>query len=554
MKKNKQSIQNNSILLAALILFTVSASCMLGSLLENLNDPLAAETSEPARIKEHQPRRSVTPTPTPSYLDLFVQLQPEIDQAIYLQQVEGNCVDAIPLWNKVLNQLPEYAKGYYYRGSCFYQLGSTNQSIEFISSDFYSLGYADAIQGLQIGPESGHYYDLKFALEGRLGVLEDFRIDRLKWYSTAIGSHLRAIDLGLRDIGGNRGIGFELIENLRCNEALAFFQELESIMDPDILPSAGIHTGYAESYLCLKDYEQALDHINLALELYPTPEREFTKALIELNAGNLINALDLLNQSIEQKPIHHGRRYYLRAVIQYELGIPELALEDLDTGQANTWGDYLERSYVLGRIALDEGNVSDGIEHLKLAEASFFIHEVPRLYDQTVSLLEDYNAEPLYPTPTPDNKPTLTPIAPYSDRAYFTPTPATDHARFRLANYSGTGLIYLEDYARIGISFRPNQRVNIEEVYSIIVNIDPGPKSYEDLGISVECVSLDGKWNTPEHTMEFEDLQTGSNTIADISHCVDSTGFMNLLFWNISGGSRVLNNISIEIDAISASK
>ncbi len=550
MNKTKQSSQQHSIILVSLLLLIISTSCIFGSLLDNLINPLAADTSNPVRIKSTQPRISPTPSPTPSDLELFMHLQPEISQAIYLQQVEGNCVDAIPLWNKVLDQLPDYAKGYYYRGSCFYLLGSTSQLFEVISSDFYSLGYADAIKGLQIGPESGHYYDLKFALEGRLGVLEDFRIDRLEWYSTAIGSHLRAIDLGLRDIGGNRGIGFELIENLRCDEALAYFQELESIMDPDFLPSAGIHTGYAESYLCLKDYDQALDHINLALELYPTPEREFTKALIDLNSGNLHEALELLNKSIDEKPEHHGRRYYLRALIHYELGNPELALPDLARGQRNTWGDYLERSYVLGRIALDKGNDLEGIDHVKLAEASLFIHEVPRIYDQTVSLLEDYHTEPLYPTPTPDNQPTLTPISPYSDQAYFTPTPATDHSRFTLANYSGTGMIYFEDYARIGISFRPNQRVEIEEVYSIIVHVDPGPRSQEDLGLSVECVSLDGIWNTPQHPMEFEDLHSGPNIIADITHCVDSTGFMNLLFWNISGSPISLKNIGIEIDAV----
>lgn len=556
MNKKRRLLRTHPVVIFILCLFMVSISCKIGSFVtsdESLDSTTVRHsvpgTADPPRIKAtHTPTLPV-PTLTPSELDLFIELQPLIGQAIYLQQYEENCTDALPLWDQVLEQIPGYSKGYYYRGSCYYRLGSTNQFLKSTAQEYYSLGYADALKGLELGPESGHYYDLMYFLAGRIGILDDIRINRLEWFNKAIDSHLKAIDMGLRDPWGNRGIGLELIENQRCQEALDYFSELESIMNPEYLPSAGIHTGYAESYLCLRKYDLALDHINQALEISPSSEREFTKALIELNAGRLYNAMEILDKSIEEKPNYQGRRYYLRAVIHYELGNTELALQDLILGQGNTWGSYLEQSYVLGRIALDEGMIDEGLEMLQLAEASLFTHEVPRIYDQTMAILEQYDTEILYPTPISDGQPTPTPILPYSDQAYFTPTPATDHTRFTLANYSGTGMIFFEDGARPGISFRPNRRVEIIDVESITINIDPGDDPPDELLISLECVTTDGKWNTPEHPMEFQELFIGDNLVEDIDNCVDDMGFMNLLFWNIGGKPIALKNISVEIDA-----
>ena len=136
------------------------------------------------------------------------------------------------------------------------------------------------------------------------------------------------------------------------------------------------------------------------------------------------------------------------------------------------------------------------------------------------------------------------------DLAYFTPTPATDRISFTLANYSGTGMIYFEDGARPGIIFRPNYRTKITDVNSIFINIDPGDDPPDKLLLSMECVTIDGKWNTPERPMEFQELFIGENQVIDIEGCIDEAGVMNLLFWNNSSRPIALKNISVEVDFV----
>ena len=98
-----------------------------------------------------------------------------------------------------------------------------------------------------------------------------------------------------------------------------------------------------------------------------------------------------LNELLDQNPYYYGYRYYQRALVEYELGLKEQALSDIEIGSRYTWERYQERSYVLGRIALDEGRMDEAIKHLQDAWSTLYIlynnHSlIPRIEQELAEL------------------------------------------------------------------------------------------------------------------------------------------------------------------------
>ena len=87
--------------------------------------------------------------------------------------------------------------------------------------------------------------------------------------------------------------------------------------------------------------------------------------------------MQILDTLIEQKPGYSGWRYYLRALIDYEIGDIDKTEQDLATGAGNTWGHLGLYAYVQGKLALDRGDNKEGILLLQEAEASLDVNFNP---------------------------------------------------------------------------------------------------------------------------------------------------------------------------------
>ena len=230
------------------------------------------------------------------------------------------------------------------------------------------------------------------------------------------------------------------------------------------------------------------------------------------------------------------------------MGEIELALADIATGQVNTWGQYLERAYVLGRIAIDNGDTEYGLEMLQLAEATLDNYTQPRLYEQTLEEIARIGGAPLYPTPTPNSEPTPTPIEPIPDQLYFTPTPPAQNIKFTPVNYFGTGLHYFDKHS-INFVFRPSSILRVERVKSLIINVK-ADYSTKDFTLQYDCVAANGSWGSPSTPINYSDLAIGENEISDPQRCVGADGNIYIAFMNAGEEPIVVENISLRLVAI----
>src|SRR6185436_12360632 len=205
-----------------------------------------------------------------------------------------------------------------------------------------------------------------------------------------------------------RDPGFLLAALGRCDEAMDEFNQLLQAA-PE--PSAGLNTGLSDSYQCQGKLEEALQSIDTALEIYPSFQRKMSRAFILYALGRLDESLAQINETIEDSPYYCGCRYYLRALIYYDQGKPDLAQKDIDFGTGQTWSRGGIRSYVLGRLALEAGDKTQGIAFLQEAEASL-LWEYRPLLGRIQKDLTDLKAKTLSLEVSVQPTPTLLPVTP----------------------------------------------------------------------------------------------------------------------------------------------
>ena len=254
--------------------------------------------------------------------------------------------EAALLWDEILAITPDHAYGYLARAWCYYFLGYFDQRMLHETREYYDRAYADLDKAIKLGLDLGQVYDAQFDLFLSRGNLEEYRINRELWYEMGLEASLTAIDKGVRDEWGNRNVGFQLFELGRCEEAVEYFEKLVETSDPDEKSISGIYTGLTFSHLCLMNYQQALDYVDLVLEISPTRGREELKAMVLFNDGQLEEALDFYNKDIAAEPNYGGRRYWIRAAIYYEMGDIDKALDNINESYGKSWGNKHIQSYV----------------------------------------------------------------------------------------------------------------------------------------------------------------------------------------------------------------
>ena len=492
-----------------------------------------------------------TPTPTPT-LEMFQWLKENYaDIDLALQKMNsGNYRQAILLWDEVIAAVPEYPDAYYQRGLCYLSL-IENQNIKSIARNDLLNADSDFTRAINLGPPKGDYYHKRAEVADALARMEEFSVDYDLYNAQAFRDTLLMYTMGSSFQWGNRSPGVALLNLGRCEESLDFFLRLAEERGPNATPSGNITGSIADSYFCLGDAKKALDYATLALSIRESQNfnismEKIRVAVIYHGLSRYQEALDLMNEVIDAYPNYGGWRYYIRALIYFELGESDLALSDLEFGSNQTWEKYGYRAYVMGLLAQDAGNDDDALYWFQLAEASLRKHFEPIIYEHSLEEISKLGGELLYPTPTPTFALSLTPtpIPVVADDVYFTPTPPVRIPQPSLANFSGTGIIYLPANGTQLFLFRPSGYHNIPEVKSLTIQVW-GKNLRDEAAPKILFMALDGSG--------FKNsgfLKVGENYIANPQLYVSSAGFFYASIKNTSGSPLIIKNISVQLSAL----
>jgi tetratricopeptide (TPR) repeat protein len=215
------------------------------------------------------------------------------------------------------------------------------------------------------------------------------------------------------------------------------------------------------------------------LDVEKVEQRVWLRAMILYFMGRHEEALEDLNDLLEEKPYYNGFRYYLRALIHYENGRRDLAEQDLMMGVSNTWGRAGIFSYVLGRMAIDDGDKEAGIIYLQQALATldwYFRPMFPRIEQELADLgaapLPEESSVQIRATPMPTTEAIPRPTIPstinsdgFPELRYIIPVDIA----------YGTGSIIREDslYPYPTYHFRPHLPISIESIQSLTIHLEP---------------------------------------------------------------------------------
>lgn len=483
-----------------------------------------------------------------SLLERINYVEPLISQASAMLDA-GNNAEAIALWDQILGIVPEFAEGYYSRAANYWVLGTNNQRILSQAQQYYDLAFSDLEMARLLGPDRAVYYDLEYQISRTQGGLEEYRSTRYYWLDKALNALATEISKGFRVSAGNLLAG-ELLLNLgRCDQALAYFQTLEKAIGIPDQTSADIYSLLAQSHLCLQEYDQALEKIDRALELNPRDSSKQVKGIVLLNMGHLEESLEIFDSLILEKPHYHGRRYYFRALIHYELGDVDQTQADMETGVANTWGTKGLVSYLLGLLAIDQGDEELALQYLQEAEATMYTHDTPRFYDDTIRLISELGGSSLLSTPGIEPGSTPTPIPPLTNLEYLLPTPPTDLFNFQHTNYSGPGIYKQYAGGGMGKRFYPDEAIEISGAAAVFLRLDTDHDP-DSLALRAACVPKAGNWNLdnyPEGTIE---LLPGENELLNPDECIFDTGLIYIVIWNMEDEDILVNNLELKLVAI----
>lgn len=336
----------------------------------------------------------------------------------------GNWAASVLAWDEILRAAPEYAPGYYWRGKSYFLLTQDLTSMSEYE-EYVRLGLQDADRAVLLdGGITGDYYHLRGSLYLSRASIEEFRTP-LEYYSgIAVDNLERAQAAGAQDPRATLGLSSAMLYAGRCEEALAEARRQQAAIGLKDDPSGSILSDIAIAQLCLGNYSQALTYIDRALARAQDSDWLMTKAEILLGLGRLSDALEFLDALIAAKPGYSGRRYYLRALIHYDLHDSELAQSDLEMGNRNTWGRYAEAALVRGLLARDNGDTQGAIAEFQMAEASLLSFMRPSLQRARTELARlggdpwpDEGGQWIEatqmptPTPGPDLRPVIVPPA-----------------------------------------------------------------------------------------------------------------------------------------------
>jgi tetratricopeptide (TPR) repeat protein len=312
---------------------------------------------------------------------------------------QGRCMEAIERLSEIIADNPKWVEAFELRAICYQSL----QSNVFSEAQGYLLAaLQDANTLIKLQPQDGSWHVRRELILRDLANLEIYSVNKFAIYALANQDVERAMELGVDPSYGYvyRHYARNMIEGHHCREGLA---ETQKLIDQTTTQSDDFGRYYSvyltEAYICLGDLDKALESAQYITCDDPVSTcKSGLLAEIYFQSGDYENALNTINYMINWQPIGGGWRYFIRALIHYEQGQTDLALQDLEIGDAYSWYGTGVYWYVRAKLSFDDGNIEDGIAYLHLAEQTLDIGYNP-LRQKIIQELKSYGEKPIELSP-----------------------------------------------------------------------------------------------------------------------------------------------------------
>ena len=355
-------------------------------------------TSTPLVSISETPTASKKPTKTPTQQN--VKLIFAHTQAADLMS-QGNNQEAVMIWDQVIASAPDDANAYYMRGSAYALMIDKLRDYGEMQ-DYLQKAKEDADKAIALAPlSSADMYILRGYLLWRMADnLMLYRVNRPPILEKVAENYQIALNMGTPIRSFERNFSNLNLELGRCQESLAETKRLVAARDPALPESFQLDALLSDEYVCLEQYDKALEYQNRALKISPDDnEYKLEKAKILSYLRRYDEAYDIVNKLITDHPPFGGGRYYLRAWIHYNRGEKDLAAQDLDQGAGETWNHEGLYAYLRARLALDAGQRQEAIRLLQYAEATIIPAYEPAIYKRIQFDMGVLNIQPLSEAP-----------------------------------------------------------------------------------------------------------------------------------------------------------
>lgn len=322
----------------------------------------------------------------------------------------GEYAAAIPYWDLVLAEQPS-GDSYFQRAACYYQLSRDQRSyMDFINNLNNALTDIDQSIAVdaEVGIWQGHAYELRAYIYDSLASAYEDRATNDRYLALAAENLRAAVARWTSTPYVYRNLPVYLFYGGQCEAGVREFERIQAFEGESAPPKSSLLALEAQAYLCQGEFEKALEANRQARAIQETSGYVWMQAVILFNMDRYDEALDLLNREIENDPYYNGMRYYLRAVIYQAQGQRDLAQQDLDVGSGNTWGQLGLKEYVLGQMAIEDGDMEEAAARLQSAYLTLpWLVEHP-LKERIATQLAELGAP--VPTPAPGPQIAATPL------------------------------------------------------------------------------------------------------------------------------------------------
>jgi tetratricopeptide (TPR) repeat protein len=347
--------------------------------------------------------------------------------------------------------------------------------------EYLRLALQDIDQAIELSNgQNGDYFRLRSFIYDTIASNTEPRDTYQGLQVLALENLQRAVDIGTRDPTAYRDLVTAMVGAGECEQGLAEAQRQLNAIERGDSPSAGIQTSLANAYICLGRYPEALSHITTAIAIWDTERTRLDRAVILYALGRKQEALDVMDGLIHAQPYFSGGRYFFRALIYYDLGHPDLASQDLETGYQNTWGTTGIAALVRGLMARDAGDRETAVEEMQIAEETLKAIERPFL-DRARQELASLGVEPEAAGPQETRLGTPMPtLTPYPEGGTAVATPPASLTSFD----SGTAGMHLTPNGYLTYRFVASIWKPIDHIKWLKVAIhDPTGPGVEELKI-----------------------------------------------------------------------
>jgi tetratricopeptide (TPR) repeat protein len=285
------------------------------------------------------PTNTATPIPTATK-DLQTRMQSvQVEMDTANSEIDsGDYPNAILDLNHIIERIPDYARAYYLRGYSYFK-SKDNLNDEGVYLDDLQKAINDFNIAISLDPTAYKYFQFRsYSIEDYGNELIS-TADKNAMLEAAMDDINTAKNLYAPKVDVSIEISIAEINNYmgNCKEALSHLNEVAAMQDLTDDQVENIKEDQMRSYLCLGNSQKGLEVFH-SLRDCDSECYVYNDSLLLYESGNISEALNVLNKSIENSPTYGGGRYYVRALIEVDNGEYDKAYEDLYYGAGNTWG------------------------------------------------------------------------------------------------------------------------------------------------------------------------------------------------------------------------